>query len=63
MNQKRKDFKMLLWTDYDEGIISSDTFEYFIKCLSKCNDSELYGLFLGYQYVKNIHLKELLKWK
>lgn len=61
MNQKRKDIKTILWNDYDADIISSDTFEYFMNCLHKCNDNELYGLYLGYMYVKNINLKEIIK--
>ena len=63
MNKKRKDFKTILWNDYDEGNITADTFDYFMECLHKCNDNELYGLFLGYQYIKNMNLKEILKWK
>ena len=63
MNNKRKDLKTLLWTDYDEGNISADTFDYFMMCLHICNDNELYGLFLGYQYIKNMNLKEILKWE
>ena len=47
MNNKRKDFKTILWNDYDEGNIGADTFEYFMMCMHKCNDNELYGLFLG----------------
>ena len=63
MNNKRKDFKAILWTDYDESNITADTFDYFMECLHKCNDNELYGLFLGYQFIKNMNLKELLKWE
>ena len=45
MSNKRKDFKTILWNDYDAGAIAPDTFDYFITCMGKCNDNELYGLF------------------
>ena len=57
MSNKRKEFKTILWDDYDSGAIAPDTFDYFITCMSKCNDNELYGLFLGYQYIKSKNLE------
>lgn len=59
MNQKRKDFKLILWNDYDSNLINSDTFEYFINCLHKCNDNEIYGLFLGYQYIRRFNIEKI----
>ena len=61
MSNKRKEFKSILWDDYEEGVVNPATFDYFMSCMSKCNDNELYGLFLGYQYIKNINLREMIK--
>ena len=57
MSNKRKEFKTILWDDYEEGAIDPDAFDYFMSCISKCKDNELYGLFLGYQYIKNKNLE------
>ena len=61
MSNKRKEFKSILWNDYDEGAIAPDTFDYFMSCISKCKENELYGLFLGYQYIKNKNLEMNIK--